>query len=610
MSSNGGSQQQVGDLPPSVVAVEAEVDEDDINKEDNFDLTTVVEVLQSAKSVPDDGDRNNGTSGGTFAGALGKCGKQKPCTPPTTTSSAAIIVAPDQSTLSPAQTKAVNGVDDTGITRSIDKNTEEKIAKNDLDHKDELTKALLGTAMDANQEAGNTLAAATAAPDSVPGAYAIGGINPMEDASGNTIAVGIAVDENVVDLEQPAAGGTLSAANGNNENTNNASESQIVALPINQEDLPQAEPYQKARHAVLREKKMFVVYMVLLLAGILVLVAVVVLILVKQTSSDRNTNATVSSTAASSTSNNTSVDGSAGLFPPLESQVLQLFPDYTVSVIQEDNMSAQAQALAWLMEDSSLPEYIQNEWRVQQRFALAALYFATNGDRWAMNTHWLDYSVHECSWFATPNFAFEMPGVPSAYDSEYPNPCDQASIPSDPIVTGHSNNDDEKLDQSYKNLWLYMNELQGSLPAELFWLTSLRSMSLFGNTLTSTISSRVGRLKELEALAFSWSGVTGTIPSEVGQLARLNFAAIEGNWLTGSIPSELGLLTNLVNFFADSNSLTGTVSADIFAGFGKMTNLFMDFNFLTGTLPITIGYATTMDELMLGWNNFTGPVSF
>ena len=74
-------------------------------------------------------------------------------------------------------------------------------------------------------------------------------------------------------------------------------------------------------------------------------------------------------------------------------------PDYTMDKIQRDPNSPQALAYNWTLNDPSLAEL--EAWRVRQRFALASLYYATDGPHnWYKQDGWLNYSTHECDWHA------------------------------------------------------------------------------------------------------------------------------------------------------------------------------------------------------------------
>lgn len=610
---NGSNSHQA---PPANIDIAIEAATNTTNDDnDNFDLTTVIEVLQTVNTLPPDektkdmienekslvcGEkRKNQTPGGTSASAQAVA----PVEPP--------IIDKDEKLKGQGEAELAEGkllatITSIGGAGAEDTILQQAFNRNDADNR-------------------------------VPGAYAVGGGGP-EEASPSHFPNHNEDDNVQEDIEQPAAAAAADPARiaseddvvdrvaAQNANLDSSSSSNhVVAVPVEEdddseiplpEDLPHAMPFDtsnKSRSAVLRQKKAFVMTMVCLFLGLLVLIGVVVSVLLTKGGSADKVETTTSSSVNTNESNPELPPTAPPTGNPLETQVLQLFPDYTLASLK-DPESPQARALTWLLEDPYLPQYIQKEWRVRQRFALTTLYHSTRGDEWNENAKWLNYSHHECSWFASDNFAFPMPGIPSAYDSEYRNPCEQANVTSSPIIAEDDepkdNDDDDESNQTYKNLWLWINELEGSLPAELFWLTSLRSMSLFGNNLEGAVlSSEIGLLRDLEAIAFSWTGIGGTIPSEFGQLSSLRFAAIEGNWLSGSIPSELGLLSDLGILFADSNVLTGTVPAEVFAGFGNVTDIYLDLNLLTGTLPTTIGLLTSAKEIMFFGNNITGPVS-
>jgi hypothetical protein len=210
----------------------------------------------------------------------------------------------------------------------------------------------------------------------------------------------------------------------------------------------------------------------------------------------------------------------------IEGVVMSLLVEETNNAILSDSESPQSMAFQWLLDDDRLPQF--NDEQVKQRFALATLYFATKGHDWEVNTNWLNYSV---------------PG----YLAEFFNPTD-------PLPT--------KCDKRgfYQHLWLDKNNLAGSLPNELFMLTSLRTMSIGFNALTGGIPSRVGLLQKLEGLAiFFTAGAGGTIPTEIGLLT-----SFEGNDHTGSIPSEFWQLRKLEYMKPGVNpQLTGTISTEI-----------------------------------------------
>ncbi len=116
-----------------------------------------------------------------------------------------------------------------------------------------------------------------------------------------------------------------------------------------------------------------------------------------------------------------------------------------------------------------------------ERDALVALYHATGGANWTRNTNWL---------------------------SERPiGEWDRVSTDSNGQVT---------------SLYLFDNQLIGSIPPELGNLSSLETLNLSGNRLTGSIPPELGNLSSLETLYLSGNnGLTGPLPREMGRLTNL-----------------------------------------------------------------------------------------
>jgi hypothetical protein len=78
----------------------------------------------------------------------------------------------------------------------------------------------------------------------------------------------------------------------------------------------------------------------------------------------------------------------------IENVVVEVIPDFEASAEPADNCAPDNLALIWLSSD----EGVFPKERVVTRFLLALLYFSLNGDRWKVNTGWLD-SSDECDWY-------------------------------------------------------------------------------------------------------------------------------------------------------------------------------------------------------------------
>ncbi|CAB9507803.1 Leucine Rich Repeat [Seminavis robusta] len=324
---------------------------------------------------------------------------------------------------------------------------------------------------------------------------------------------------------------------------------------------------------------------ILLLAMLLIAIATVAIAVVV---SGNKKNNTVASSVAPTISPSAAPTS-------LEASILSLLPDETISAITNHAGSPQAKAWQWLLQDPSLSSLSSSEERIQQRFALATFFFATQGDKWAVNTHWLDYTVHECEWFQKEEFARKdliakfLPGFLTNF------------FPSTTTVPPRCN-----VDGLLQQLWLDQNNLAGSIPEELFLLTNLQTVSMALNELQGTISTNVGMLTALEGLSIADLEDAGTIPSEIGVLTNLRFLSIDRNNHQGSIPSELWQLTNLDTLGLTTHpQLKGSLPTEI-GLFSNLRWLIMDNCDYSGTIPTEIGLATTLEWLVLLENRFSG----
>lgn len=277
----------------------------------------------------------------------------------------------------------------------------------------------------------------------------------------------------------------------------------------------------------------------------------------------------------------------------IEGSVMALLPEDTIVAIQDNSESPQSRAWQWLWQDKGIILY--KEERIIQKFVLATLFYAAGGDGWTNNTHWLDHSIDECNWYTKPDYARKkiisslFPGYLMDFLEPLPERfCDESGL--------------------YQHLWLDGNNLEGSLPEELYLLTSLTTLSTGFNPLKGTISPNIGALTSLVALHLGDMEHEGAIPSELGLLTNLEHFEAWGSTfkLGGTIPTEIWQLTNLSHFgLAASSQLKGTIPSEI-GTFQKLTWLTMVYCSLSGTIPSEIGELEDLKVLYLDHNQFTG----
>jgi hypothetical protein len=254
----------------------------------------------------------------------------------------------------------------------------------------------------------------------------------------------------------------------------------------------------------------------------------------------------------------------------------------------------QNEALTWFAESAGLGTL--SDRRIIQRYALATLYFSTNGGNWTNNTGWLS-DTNECDWH---NTAEETPFCST----------DKAIL----NLALKSNNLDGTVPEevgllsgSLTDIFFRDETLKGTIPSALGLLTKLTHMYLGLNGFTGTIPTEIFQLNALEDFSIYNNELSGSIPTIVGQLTKLDTVSLFKNNFSGSIPSTIGLLTLLDSFDLSENDLTNSIPVEI----GRLTRLNLLSlwkNKLVGRIPSEIGLLTALTDLWLSYNNLEGAV--
>jgi len=137
---------------------------------------------------------------------------------------------------------------------------------------------------------------------------------------------------------------------------------------------------------------------------------------------------------------------------------------------------------------------------MEERLALANLYFATNGEGWFRQDAWMT-GIDHCDWE------------------------DVSCNNSDGYVTF---------------LNLYENQLTGPIPQSIGNLDNLLRLDLHENRLTGPIPQSIGNLVNLKKLCLSFNELTGPVPETIGNLVNLRALLLVGDeqldptpeWLT------------------------------------------------------------------------------
>ncbi|XP_044955507.1 receptor-like protein EIX2 [Hordeum vulgare subsp. vulgare] len=187
-----------------------------------------------------------------------------------------------------------------------------------------------------------------------------------------------------------------------------------------------------------------------------------------------------------------------------------------------------------------------------------------------------------------------------------------------------------------KELHLSDSGLEGSIPSDLAYMTSLQVIDFSGNDLVGLIPNKLENLCNLTRMRFtginigssigefmgrlpkcSWTtlqelsvdgtNMTGNLPIWIGNMTNLSVLQARRNILTGPLPEGVGALGNLKMLDISYNNFSGVFSKEQFASLGKLELLDLSHNKFNGVLLrehfASLGNLRLLD---LSYNNFCG----
>ena len=158
-----------------------------------------------------------------------------------------------------------------------------------------------------------------------------------------------------------------------------------------------------------------------------------------------------------------------------------------------------------------------------------------------------------------------------------------------------------------EKLALYINQLKGTLPAELKDLTGLRTLDLSLNKISGPIPDSYGSFEKLNLLDISFNQLSGKIPPSLGQLPMLERLSLANNLLSESIPSSLGGLSRLWLLNLSGNQLSGNIPSEL-GNLSQLVLLSLSENRLTGEIPASLGQLSKLMSLSLKSNQISGRI--
>jgi Leucine-rich repeat (LRR) protein len=245
--------------------------------------------------------------------------------------------------------------------------------------------------------------------------------------------------------------------------------------------------------------------------------------------------------------------------------------------------------------------------------ALVALYNATNGPDWINNENWLTGPVN--NWYGIQ--ANECNVLKIELEENNLNgtlPPELFTLEQLDILSLSSNNLSGEIPSEIGNLTslyqLYFdgNKLTGLIPSELWNLTTLGVLWLSKNNFSEEkIPAEIKNLTNVYRLGLAEIQRIGTIPPEVWELKNLQYLALYGNQLTGRISPSVENLTNLIELHLNNNLLSGEIPAEI-GKLSKLSHFVAARNQLTGTIPAEFGDLKNLKSLHLENNKLSGTI--
>ena len=227
---------------------------------------------------------------------------------------------------------------------------------------------------------------------------------------------------------------------------------------------------------------------------------------------------------------------------------------------------------------------------VPDTIVLMALYDSTNGEGWTTNTNW-GSTVPIEDWY----------GVNTDGNGRvtYLDPVNNNLDGTMPASLGNL--------ASLRIMNLRQNQLSGTIPASLGNLTSLTDLSLWGNQLSGTLPDSLGTLTNLQYLYLSYNQLRGTLPDSLSNLAGLRALTLADNQLHGTLPAWLGNLSNLTNLDVGMNNFDGRLPAEL-GNLSNLTFLGVGRNNFDGPIPASLGNLSNLTNLRMSRNNFDGQI--
>ncbi|PRP78601.1 putative receptor protein kinase [Planoprotostelium fungivorum] len=148
------------------------------------------------------------------------------------------------------------------------------------------------------------------------------------------------------------------------------------------------------------------------------------------------------------------------------------------------------------------------------------------------------------------------------------------------------------------------NQLNGTIPDELYECTEMYQLNLVSNQFTGTISPKISQLTNVVYLQFGQNRFEGDIPDAFGLMSKLWVLDFSYNQFTGGFPQSITNLTQILQIRANDNQLSGPMPS--------LSSSLLKLQIQRNNLNGTVFWMSSMPQIQLldiSYNQFSGPCS-
>eukprot|EP00873_Tetraselmis_striata_P024009 jgi/Tetstr1/444273/TSEL_032165.t1 len=156
-------------------------------------------------------------------------------------------------------------------------------------------------------------------------------------------------------------------------------------------------------------------------------------------------------------------------------------------------------------------------------------------------------------------------------------------------------------------LYIGLNRITGSVPAEFSAFTGLTDLFLPVNDLTGTLPPQWSVLTQLRRLSVDSNRITGVVPPQWSALNALEQLSMANNQLSGNLTSQLGAITGLKQLSTSNNMFTGQLPVP-WSTLTAITSMDLSDNAFSGGLPESWSVLGALTNLNVAGNQLTGGV--